>query len=142
MLLFIRASCAVQIAVQAAKTTFGAAPYVAVHVRRDGYEHYCNSTITDQASARRFGMRVAPEACFPSVSQIAEAVNAVQLSHGIQRVLLATNSQDESEIKQVSAAYVVNVLDRRCTYQYQSIFRTVFSHGVELLSTDASSAFL
>ena len=57
---------------EAAHATFGGAAYLAAHLRRDGYEHYCSSSTGGLAhySRVRFGVNVTAEACFPSVVQV------------------------------------------------------------------------
>ena len=77
---------------------------MAAHLRRDGYEQYCSSS-SGLAHYRgvRFGVRVTPEACFPSVERVAAALQAALRRNGLRRVLLATNSVNEMELKQVRA---------------------------------------
>ncbi|KAL1523344.1 hypothetical protein AB1Y20_018289 [Prymnesium parvum] len=90
---------------EAARLTFGGAPYLAVHLRRDGYERYCHgaSSGLSHYKWRRFGVHVSAEACFPSVSSVAAAVRAALQRHGLRRVLLATNSQDADELAKLQA---------------------------------------
>ena len=89
----------------AASRLFGSTPFLAAHLRRDGYEHYCSSATSGLAhySRRRFGVHVSAEACFPSVEQVAATLRASLVRHGLQRVLLATNSINATELAQLQA---------------------------------------
>lgn len=92
-------------AAAAAGQLFGGAgaPYVAVHLRRDGYEHYCAGRGLAHYGGRRFGVAVTRPMCFPSVGEVAAAVRAAQERHGARRVLLATNSRDGDELRALRA---------------------------------------
>ena len=80
---------------------FGGEPYLALHLRRDGYEHYCAGSGLRHYGGMRYGVRVRREMCFPSVDEVAAAVRAAQARHGVQRVLLATNSRDAAELRRL-----------------------------------------
>ena len=80
----------------------GGEPYLAAHVRRDGYDRYCagdgGALKGSVFKGRRFGVRVTAEMCFPSIQQIAESLRLLMARHGLREVLLATNEQDAAEL--------------------------------------------
>ena len=92
---------------QAAEEMFGAGAggesgrFLAAHLRRDGYESYCAGSGLDYFGRRRYGVRVTPAMCYPSVGRVVEALGAAAARHGLARVLLATNSVDEDELAQL-----------------------------------------
>ena len=90
-------------AAAAAARLFGGDPYVALHLRRDGYEHYCAGSGLRHYGGMRYGVRVRREMCYPSVVDVAAAVRAAQARHGAWRVLLATNSRDAAELRRLRA---------------------------------------
>jgi hypothetical protein len=46
-------------------------------------------------------VRVRREMCFPSVDEVAAAVRTAQARHGVRRLLLATNSRDAAELREL-----------------------------------------
>lgn len=92
-----------QLAREARRQLFADEPYLAAHLRRDGYEHYCAGPGLRHYGGRRFGVRVTEQMCFPSVEFVAAALRAQQRRHGLRRVLLATNTVDAQELAQLRA---------------------------------------
>ena len=90
-------------AAAAAARLFGDEPFVAAHLRRDGYEHYCAGSGLRHYGGRRYGVGVTRQMCFPSVGEVAAAIQRAQARHGARRVLLATNSRDELELRGLAA---------------------------------------
>jgi len=90
-------------AAAAVSRLFGDEPYVAVHLRRDGYEHYCAGSGLRHYGGKRYGVAVTRQMCFPSVGEVAAAIQRAQARHGARRVLLATNSRDELELRALAA---------------------------------------
>jgi len=92
------------LATDAARTTFGHEPYLAAHLRRDGYDAYCAGAGGLGHYGRvRYGVPVTPEACFPSIAQVAAALHAALRRHRLRSVLLATNSIDAAELQELHA---------------------------------------
>ena len=93
-----------RLAEEAKRLTVGHQRYLALHLRRDGYELYCAGTGLRHYGGRRFNVDVTRRMCFPSVADVATTVRALQRRHGIQQVLLATNSVDEDELAELQDA--------------------------------------
>ena len=82
---------------------FGDEPYLAVHLRRDGYEHYCAGSGLRMYGGIRFGVTVTEEMCYPSIATVVGALDLLLQRHGLRRVLLATNSVDAHELRALHA---------------------------------------
>ena len=89
---------------QARHTTVGDARYLAAHLRRDGYGLYCAGSGLAHYGRRRFGVTVSAQMCFPSVAQVANALASLQRRHELDKVLLATNSIDPNELRELNEA--------------------------------------
>jgi hypothetical protein len=85
----------------------GSERYLAIHLRRDGYEHYCAGGGLARYGRRRFGVAITPSMCFPSITQAIEAIHTALRRHSLSRVLLATNSIDAVELATLHAAAAV-----------------------------------
>jgi hypothetical protein len=68
--------------------------FVAVHLRRRGYKHFCDSGL-DFYQRMRFGVKVTQEMCWPSPETVAlEALSAAN-AVGTDLVFVATDDPDE-----------------------------------------------
>eukprot|EP00439_Symbiodinium_sp_Y106_P017163 s3735_g2.t1 len=83
---------------------FGDQEYAALHLRRDGYEHFCTAEEGRLAQGRgrkRFGFDASAAVCHPSLEELMESLLLADLSPS-RPMFLATNSRNSSEIQRLS----------------------------------------
>ena len=87
------------LAEEAKHALMGQRHYLAAHLRRDGYEQYCIGSGLHFFKSQRFGVHVTQNMCYPSIPTVAYSLNTMKQLHGLQHVLLATNSLDDEELE-------------------------------------------
>ena len=92
-----------------ARTMFGTSDvrFGAIHLRRDGYELFCFGRGLQYYKGKRFGYQVTDDMCFPSIAQVAAFANRAMSRHGVEAILLATNSRNSQELAELRQALAV-----------------------------------
>ena len=72
----------------------GTGAFVAVHLRRRGYEHFCGAGL-DYYQRLRFGVEITEEMCMPSAESVAEQTLVAARRVGTDLVFVATDEPDE-----------------------------------------------
>lgn len=127
---------------------FNCQPYVALHLRRDGFSEFCQAEELRAAAGLRklrFGFTVTSATCNPGEQDVLKALEHVGLSHQHGGVFLATNSRDDAEVVRLSQQISLHfgVVTRRL--QDSSIFSSLAAehqHVVDLLVAARATVFV
>ena len=77
---------------------FNGRPFVAAHLRRDGYALFCSGRGLLYYNRSRFGYTVTDDMCSPSTGDVADTIDRLLRRHGLHDVFVATNSPSSPEM--------------------------------------------
>ena len=77
---------------------FNGRPFVAAHLRRDGYALFCSGRGLLYYNRSRFGYTVTDDMCSPSTRDVADTIDRLLHRHGLHDVFVATNSPSSPEM--------------------------------------------